>query len=113
MAIKGVWNSEIAGPYGWEPVGVLFLKKGHVHGGGAHHYTEGRYRKQKDGSIRFEVEIHQFGKKRPLFGREREHFPMVAHLEPRGDFLQGEAHIPGRRDHRIQVRYRRVGKYPD
>lgn len=112
MSLKGVWSSEIVGPYGWESIGTVFLKKGRVTGGGAHHYSFGHYRKKKDGSIVFEIEIHQFGRKRPLFGKEREHFPVRVEVRRHGDRMEGEARIPGRHDHRVLVRYRKRSKFP-
>jgi|GEM_PF-1260984 len=112
MSINGVWSSEIAGAYGWEAIGLVFLKNGRLMGGGAHHYSFGRYKKKKDGTIVFKVTIHQFGKQRPLFGEHHEKLSVVARMRRDGDRMEGEAFIPGGEERTILLRYKKRDELP-
>jgi len=112
MSINGVWSSEIAGAYGWEAIGLVFLKNGRVMGGSAHHYSFGHYKKKKDGTIVFKVKIHQFGRQRPLFGEHQDKLSLVATMHCDGDRMEGEAFVPGADERGFLLRYTKRGKFP-
>ena len=112
MSVDGVWSSEIAGAYGWEHIGVVFLKKGRLLGGGAHHYAQGRYKQKKDGTIVLKAKVRQFGKKRPLFGQQEEVLTLEARLKRHGNKMEGEAFVPGMEGPGILLRYKKRGKLP-
>ena len=42
MEIAGIYRIEMAGPYGWEPIGTASLEDGRYFEGGQDHYSVGR-----------------------------------------------------------------------
>ena len=112
MNLNGIWSSELGGPYGWEPVGTMFLKEGHMTGSGRNHYTIGTYRAKGD-SVVFHFEYNQFGKKRALFGQKSEQVSVVVKAKRDGDTMIGEATLPGHTEYGICVRFKRRADLPE
>ena len=112
MNINGIWSSELGGAYGWEPIGTLFMKDGHVNGGGRNHYTIGTYKTKEDGVV-FHIELNQFGKKRALFGQKSERVGVVVKAKRDGDKMIGEATLPGHAEYGICIRFKRRADLPD
>lgn len=92
MNLNGIWSNELGGAYGWEPIGTLFLKDGHITGGGRNHYALGTYKTKGDGAV-LHIEINQFGEKRALFGLKSERVRIS--IKAKGDTgkLVGEASL--------------------
>jgi hypothetical protein len=115
MDLNGIWSSELGGVYGWQPVGTMFLKDGHLTGGGRNHYSIGTYKTKDDGAV-FHIEINQFGEKRALFGQKSETVCVIVKAKRQGDQMIGEATLPGNRPEHTHyglcVRFRRRGDLP-
>jgi len=116
MNLNGIWSSELGGAYGWEPVGTLFLKDGHITGGGRNHYSTGTYKTKNDGAV-LHIEINQFGKKRALFGQKSDKVRVVVKAKRDGDRMIGEATLPGalpeHTHYGICVRFKRRADLPE
>ncbi len=112
MSLDGIWSSELGGPYGWEPIGTMFLRGGHLTGGGRNHFSVGTYREKDDGAV-FHIEIRQFGKKRALFGRKSEQVRVIVKARREGDRIIGEATMPGHIEYALCVRFKRRGDLPE
>jgi hypothetical protein len=115
MNLNGIWSSELGGVYGWQPVGTMFLKDGHLTGGGRNHYSVGTYRVKGDGVV-LNIEINQFGEKRALFGQKSETVSVIVKAKREGDQMIGEATLPGNQPEHTHyglcVRFRRRGDLP-
>ena len=94
MNINGIWSNELGGGYGWEAIGTLFFKDGHITGGGRNHYSIGTYKIKGEGAV-LHIEINQFGKKRALFGQKSKQVCVVVKARRDGDTMIGEATLPG------------------
>lgn len=112
MNLNGIWSSELGGAYGWEPIGTLFIRDGHLTGGGRNHYTIGTA-KTKGDSFVFHIEINQYGKKRALFGQKSEQVCVVVKGKRDGDRMIGEATLPGHDEYGICVRFKRRADLPE
>jgi hypothetical protein len=112
MSLNGIWSCELGGAYGWEAVGTLFLKDGHLQGCGRNHYTLGTYKTKGDGAV-FHMELNQYGNKRTLFGQKKEQVRVTVKAKRDGDKLIGEATLPGRRKYSIFVRFQRRADLPE
>ncbi len=112
MSLNGIWSCELGGAYGWEAIGTLFLKDGHLQGCGRNHYTLGTYKAKGDGVV-FHMELNQFGKKRTLFGRKSEQVCVTVKAKRDGDEMIGEATLPGHRQYGIYVRFERRADLPE
>ncbi|MEA2080774.1 MAG: hypothetical protein U9P00_13155 [Pseudomonadota bacterium] len=112
MNLNGIWSSDLGGVYGWEPIGTMFLKDGHITGGGRNHYTVGTYKTKGDSAV-FHMEIAQYGKKRALFGQKSEQVCVVVKARRNGDKMIGEAPLPGHMEYGLCVRFKRRGDLPE
>jgi hypothetical protein len=112
MSLNGIWSCELGGAYGWEAVGTLFLKDGHLQGCGRNHYTLGTYKTKGDGAV-FHMELNQYGNKRTLFGQKRAQVRVTIKAKRDGDKLIGEATLPGRRQYSIFVLFQRRADLPE
>jgi hypothetical protein len=112
MNLNGIWSSELGGAYGWEPIGTLFLKDGHITGGGRNHYSIGTYKTKGDGAV-LHIDINQFGKRRALFGQKSEKVCVVVKAKRDGDKMIGEATLPGHTEYGMCVRFKRRGDLPE
>jgi len=112
MNLNGIWSCELGGAYGWEPIGTLFLKDGHIQGGGRNHYTLGTYKAKGDAAV-FNIELNQFGKKRTLFGQKSEQADVVVKAMRDGDKMIGEATLLGHSEYGIFVRFKRRADLPE
>jgi len=112
MSINGVWGTDICGAYGWEPISTVFLENGRYMGGGRNHFSFGHYKEKADGSIVFEIEYNQFGKKRPLFGKKESKLSLVIKARRDGDEILGQATTPEHSELGITVRFKKRGKLP-
>ena len=112
MNLNGVWSSELGGAYGWEPVGTMFLKDGHMTGGGRNHYSIGTYKTKGDGAV-FHIEINQFGEKRALFGQKSERVCVVVKAKGNEETMIGEATLPGHSEYGLCIRFQRRADLPE
>lgn len=112
MSINGIWSTDIGGAYGWEAIGMVFLKDGQVTGGGRYHYTIGSYKESSDGTILLEIQVTQFGNKRALFGQKKGQLKMVVTAQLSGEKILGEATMPAHSEYGIPVRFKKRGKLP-
>ncbi len=115
MNLNGIWSIELGGAYGWEAIGTLFLKDGHILGGGRNHYSTGIY-KTKDKGAEFHIEINQYGDKRALFGQKNEQVCVVVKAKRDGDKMIGEATLPpaqsGKMHYGLSIRLKRRADLP-
>ena len=102
----------MGGAYGWEPIGTLFLKDGHLQGYGRNHYTLGTYKATGDGAV-FHIELNQYGKRRTLFGQKSEQVGVVVKAKRDDQKMIGEATLPGHRKYGIFVRFQRRADLPE
>ena len=112
MSLNGIWSCELGGAYGWEAVGTLFLKDGHLQGCGRNHYTLGAYKTKGDGAV-FHMELNQYGNKRTLFGQKKERVCVTVKAKRDGDKLIGEATLPGHKKYGVYVRFQRRADLPE
>jgi len=112
MSLNGIWSCELGGAYGWEPIGTLFLKQGHLQGCGRNHYSFGTYKAKGDGAV-FHFEYNQFGKKRTLFGQKSEQISVVVKARRDGDTMIGEITLPRHSEYSIAVRFKRRADLPE
>lgn len=59
MSCEGIWKVEMKGPYGWERIGVAFMKNGEYLAGGPNHYSVGSYKVQGD-TLEISVTVAHF-----------------------------------------------------
>jgi hypothetical protein len=115
MNLNGIWSYELGGVYGWEPVGTLFFKDGHITGGGRNHFATGIYKTKSDGVV-LHIEINQFGERRALFGQKSEQVRVDVKAKRDGNEMIGEATLPhtvsGSIHFGLCVRYKRRGDLP-
>ena len=69
MSCEGIWIMEMKGPYGWERIGIVFLKNGEYLGAGPNHYAVGSYKEDGD-KLEMSVVVKQFGQLRTIFGKK-------------------------------------------
>jgi hypothetical protein len=112
MSLNGIWSCALGGTDGWEPIGTLFLRDGHIQGCGRNHYTLGTYKAEGDGAV-FNIELNQFGKKRTLFGQKSEQLCVVVKAKRDGDKMIGEATLPGHAKYGICLLFRRRADLPE
>jgi hypothetical protein len=112
MSLNGIWSCELGGAYGWEPIGTLFLKDGHIQGGGRNHYTLGNYKVKGDGA-ELHMELNQYGKKRTLFGQKSEQVCLTVKTSLDNDKMIGEATLPGHSEYGVFVRFKRRTDLPE
>ena len=69
MSCKGVWIMEMKGPYGWERIGIAFIKNGEFLGAGPNHYSVGSY-KEDGNNLEISITVTQCGALRTIFGKK-------------------------------------------
>ncbi len=93
MSLNGVWSLEIAGIYGWERVSTVFLEDGRYLGGGATHFSQGRYTVDKK-KIKISIHMIQHGlQKRMVFGKRRSNLYTEISGKRDGNTIQGKARL--------------------
>jgi hypothetical protein len=116
MNLNGIWSNELGGAYGWEPIGTLFLKDGHITGGGRNHYALGTYKTRKDGAV-LHIEINQFGEKRALFGQKSDQVRISIKAKGDSEKLTGEATLQkpqsDKNHYSLCVRFKRRAHLPE
>ena len=112
MSLNGIWSCAVGGAYGWEPIGTMFLRDGHIQGCGRNHYTLGTYKAKDDGAV-FHIELNQFGKKRTLFGQKSELLCVTVKAKRDGDQMIGEATLPSHTEYGICVLFTRRADLPE
>jgi len=116
MNLNGIWSNELGGAYGWEAIGTLFFKDGHIMGGGRNHYATGTYKTKADGVV-LHIEINQFGEKRALFGQKSDRVCIVIKAKCDHDKMIGEASLskkePVKEHYSLCVRFKRRASLPE
>ena len=93
MSLNGVWSLEIAGMYGWERVSTVFLEDGRYLGGGATHFSQGRYTVNRK-KIKIKIHMIQHGlQKRTVFGEKRSDLYTEITAKREGNTIQGKARL--------------------
>lgn len=92
MSLNGVWSLEIAGIYGWERISTVFLEDGRYLGGGASHFSQGRY-SVKGKKIKFKLHMIQHGDKRTVFGAKKLNVFTDIKAKRKGNVIRGKAKL--------------------
>jgi hypothetical protein len=116
MNLNGIWSNELGGAYGWEAIGTLFFKDGHITGGGRNHYATGTYKTKGDDAV-LHIKINQFGEKRALFGQKSDQVCVDVKAKHDGDRMIGEASLhkapSGKEHYSLCVRFKRRADLPE
>ncbi len=111
MNVEGVWKVEAMGPYGWEKIATAFLRGGRYLAASTEHYSCGSY-ESFDDVFHADLEIHQYGKVRPVFGSKKRH--LATRLEgkvKKDDKIVVRSHAVNSEKFEVKMRLTRLGGF--
>ena len=109
MKVEGIWKVEAMGPYGWEKVATAFLRAGRYLAASVEHYSTGAY-ETADGSFSADLQVHQYGKVRAVFGSKKRHLhPRFEGKINKENKIVGKSHAIGSKKFEVKMRLTRLG----
>lgn len=104
MSCEGVWNVEVKGPYGWESIATAFMQDGRYLGGGANHYSVGRYKEDGD-NLEISLKGRQYANLRTVFGiSSMDTLEVKYTCKVRKNKITGTGTAKGIKKHKLQIR---------
>ena len=111
MNVEGVWKVEVLGPDGWEKIATAFLRGGRYLAASTEHYSCGSY-DSFDEVFTADLEVHQYGKVRTVFGTKKRH--LHTHLEgkvKKDDKIVARLHTANSEQFEVKMRLTRLGGF--
>jgi len=90
MSVDGIWQVEMAGLYGWEPVATAFLHNGNYWSGSENSHSVGNY-EVSGNQIEISVVAVQHGKVRTVFGKKTRKMDIKLKGKIKNDKIEGQA----------------------